>query len=32
MVRIAGQGTVGTDNSDNTCTVNDKGTVSVSVK
>ena len=32
MVRIADPEIAGTDNSDNTCTVNDKGTVSVSVK
>ena len=32
MVRIVDPEIVGTDNSDNACTVNDKGTVSVSVK
>ncbi len=32
MFRIADPEIVITDNSDNTCTVNDKGTVSVSVK
>ena len=32
MVRIADPKIVGTDELDNICTVNDKGTVSVSVK